>query len=493
MPANPQTLDAIVDFVRNDPGLPANIVSEDINGGAAAAILMNEVIMTAIEATGVNEDGRLTPDDLRAISDYIRATPDLYARFVEGHGDDEGNEETGFHLVQGDGGAYRFQGRDFIDTVADAIYHVGFAYQDGRFRNEDGNANETVDDVAGWMNYFVNGQNVVYGTSAGETLHSGHYSFDLAAAANEIFEAGAGNDKIWAGDGNDTVHGGAGNDTAGGGTGNDRLIGDGGDDRLWGEEGNDLLVGGDGNDRLGGGDGNDLMFGGIGVDKMSGDAGDDRMSGQSGADEIWGNDGDDIMSGGDGADRMGGGAGDDVVRGDAGNDTLFGNEGKDHMVGGVGNDTLHGNEDDDVLLGQSGDDKLLGGDGTDRLLGGQGQDELVGGNGVDVFIGGAGADRLLDWEDTDSGDIFLFRAGDSGVAADQMDVIEGFDSGTDKIHLKAFGGLDFIEGDAFSGNGSGEVLFDGDFVQIDANGDGTVDAMIEVKWVNELAGSDFIL
>ncbi|WP_299192818.1 hypothetical protein [uncultured Litoreibacter sp.] len=99
----------------------------------------------------------------------------------------------------------------------------------------------------------------------------------------------------------------------------------------------------------------------------------------------------------------------------------------------------------------------------------------------------------MDWEDTDSGDIFLFRAGDSGVAADQMDVIEGFDSGIDKIHLKAFGGLDFIEGDTFSGNGSGEVLFDGDFVQIDANGDGTVDAMIEVKWVNELAGSDFIL
>lgn len=97
-------LDAIVSFVKKDPGLKANISKADINGGAAGAVLMNEVIGAAIKATGVNEDGRITPEDARKISDYIRSDADLLAKFVEGHGDDEGNEETGFHLVQGDGG-----------------------------------------------------------------------------------------------------------------------------------------------------------------------------------------------------------------------------------------------------------------------------------------------------------------------------------------------------------------------------------------------------
>ena len=565
MPVNQNTLETIAERVSNDPGLAANIIRADIDGGVAAAMLMNTVIMAAIEATGVNADGRLTPDDLRAISDYIRANPELYEQFVEGHGNDEGNVETGFHLVQGDGGAYQFQGRNFVDTVADAIYHVGFTYQDGRFRNEDGNANETVDDVAGWINYFVNGENVVYGTSAGETLNSGHYSFDLDEAMHEIFEAGGGNDKIWAGDGNDIVWGGSGNDTSGGGLGNDVLYGEGGDDKLWGEEGDDRLVGGQGHDRMGGGEGDDFLRGDAGDDKMSGNEGADKLVGGAGADELWGDEGNDVLFGGTGNDLSGGGAGDDIIygedgddrlygqdgddrlfggqgndqlggeagddliRGGAGNDKLSGGAGADKLIGGMGADEMSGNEDndtlfggmgndimrgdagDDLLFGEAGDDQLYGHDGVDRLLGGDGNDrisggdggdvlrgedgndELIGGNGRDIFIGGAGADRLLDWEDTDSSDIFQFRVGDSGVVAGQIDVIEGFDSGIDKIHLKAFDGLAFIEGETFTAGGVGQVLFDGDFVQIDANGDGVVDEMIEIKWVNELVESDFIL
>lgn len=57
-----------------------------------------------MRATGANADGLVTPDELRAMSDHIRGDEALHAEFVEGHGDDEGDEETGFHLVQGDGG-----------------------------------------------------------------------------------------------------------------------------------------------------------------------------------------------------------------------------------------------------------------------------------------------------------------------------------------------------------------------------------------------------
>ena len=259
-------LDAIARTVLADPGLRAAIPAADIEGGADAARVMNGVIGTAIAATGVNADGRIDPADLRRISDHIRADAALYDRFVEGHGDDEGAVETGFHLVQGDGGTLQFQGRAFVDTVADAIYHVGFTYAGGRLRNEDGNANEQVDDVAGWLNWFLNGENVVYGTDGIDNLYSGAYSAALADAADEVFEAGAGDDAIWAGAGDDVIRAGAGADVAGGGDGDDTIHGDGGDDQLWAGDGADHVEGGTGDDEIGAGAGDDRVMGGDGHD-----------------------------------------------------------------------------------------------------------------------------------------------------------------------------------------------------------------------------------
>ncbi|MEO0402029.1 MAG: calcium-binding protein [Pseudomonadota bacterium] len=558
------TLDTIADLVLSEPGLIANIYPEDIEGGAAAARQMNEVIETAIAATGVNTDGKLSTDDLYTLSAYIRADAALYAEFLEGHGDDKGNLETGFHLVQGDGGALRFKGRDFIDTVADAIYHVGFAIVDGRFENEDGNANEKVTDVAGWMNYFVNGENRVYGTDASETLSSGHYSFVLEEATHEIFEAGAGDDRIWAGIGNDWVYGGTGDDQSAGGDGDDRMFGQDGNDRLSGDDGRDRLDGGagddtlhggrngdrasggdgqdnvfgnEGNDKLSGGAGDDTVGGGSGNDTMYGDAGNDRMWGDAGDDDMWGGQGDDNINGGDGRDRIWlsggddyaygangrdiikGGAGDDEIWGGSGNDKLSGHtgddsiggqDGDDSLLGEDGNDTLRGGEGDDTLSGGAGNDSLRGDDGKDRIIGGAGEDNIHGGDGRDVvsggsgndvvsggdgadrISGGAGADELLDYEAIEARDVFVFAAGDSGVTADTMDVIKGFTSIIDKIDLTDFGGLRFIKGDTFTGKRA-EVLFDGDFVQIDSDGDGTGDEMIELISVNAVEAADFIL
>ena len=567
MPVSRQTdvsLETIATVTEMDPGLQANTSAADIAGGVAAARQMNEVIVTAMAATGVNDDGKLSVADLRALSAHIRGDADLYETFLIGHGDDEGNVETGFHLVQGDGGTFQFQGRNFINTVADAIYHVGFRIVDGRFQNEDGDANETVADVAGWMNYFVNGENRVYGSSNGETLFSGDYSDVFADATNEIFEAGGGNDRVWAGIGDDTVFGGAGNDVSGGGTGDDHLMGEGGNDKLWGEEGADTLAGGSGhdtlgggsggdsmsggagrdnlwggegadtmdggsgNDTLGGGTGNDSMQGGAGRDKLWGEDGDDMMSGgalsdtlgggtgddslwgDSGHDKIWGEDGDDVIAAGSGRDTVGGGAGDDNITLGAGHDVGYGNAGNDDIVGGKGHDTVWAHEGDDTVDGGAGRDKIGGGDGADSLLGGFGtdtlygsdgadtldggfgSDEISGGSGVDVFIGGAGADILMDWEDVDSRDVFVFALGDSGMNEASTDVILGFDSGVDRIDLSAFGGLVFVGEDAFGGTGA-EVRFDGDYVQIDHDGDGQADERIELRWVNEVVADDFIL
>ncbi|MEL6574232.1 MAG: hypothetical protein AAFQ64_21520, partial [Pseudomonadota bacterium] len=64
----------------------------------------------------------------------------------------EDGVETAFHLVQNDGAARDAYGRNSINTVADAIYHIGFGYRDDRLINEDGDKNERVESVAFWLN-----------------------------------------------------------------------------------------------------------------------------------------------------------------------------------------------------------------------------------------------------------------------------------------------------------------------------------------------------
>ena len=66
-----------------------------------------------------------------------------------------------------------FQGRNFINTVADAIYHFGFDIRDGRYFNEDSNDNELTADVAGWLIYFLNGVNVVHASGLNDELGTG--------------------------------------------------------------------------------------------------------------------------------------------------------------------------------------------------------------------------------------------------------------------------------------------------------------------------------
>lgn len=536
-------LSAITAAVLTDPGLRDTISNTDIQDGADAADIMNEVILIAIDATGVNTDGRLTPTDLETISAYIRSDPALYAAFVEGHGDDEGNEETGFHLVQGDGGTFEFQGRAFMDTVADAIYHVGFEILGDRFVNEDGNENERVEDVAGWLNYFVNGRNIVYGDAGRNVLHSGDYSAELEDAADELFLAGGGKDDVWAGDGNDKVWAGGGNDRVGGGKGHDTLIGGTGNDKLWGDQGHDLINGQSGNDTLGGGAGNDMLKGGGGHDKLWGNEGDDVLNGQRGndilgggigndtlnggvgKDKLWGEDGadriiggggrdtigggqgDDTLSGNGGHDRMSGDAGDDVMRGGFGNDTLWAGDGDDRVAGGRGHDKIGGHNGNDEISGGQGKDTVWGGDGNDSITGGLGKDKLSGdagddilnggrgsdtlsgGEGDDTLIGGQGADELVDWSEGDS-DTFVFAPGDVGVGASK-DVIKGFVVGSDTIDLTGFGGLNYAGG-TFTGNGP-EVVIDGGDILIDVDGDGGVDGTIHVRWVDDLSVSDLLL
>jgi len=415
----PTTLENLVAAVGADPGLRAQTSAADIRGGLAAATTLNRVLLEAIAASGVNDDGLLTGADMEQVSHAVFRNPAAWQQFILGHGNDNGSVETGFHLVQNDGGSMQFKGRNFINTVADAIYHYGFDVANGRYVNEDGASNETTADVAGWLNFFLNGVNVVHGSEGADTLGSGSYSSYFKSARNETFLAGGGNDRVWASDGNDTVRAGTGKDTAGGGDGRDTLFGESGDDTLWGDDGGDWLYGGLGDDVQGAGNGKDRLYGGEGNDRMHGDRGKDRLSG------------------------------------DAGNDTLY------------------------------------GGDGADRLEGGDGTDSLYAGEGRDVLTGGGGLDRFYLWENKRGTDTLVFRAGDSGMTADTIDVVEGFRSGSDKIDLRAYGPMALAQLD-YLGGGQASCYYDGTYLRIDGNGDGATDMMVSFRWVSTMAAEDFL-
>ncbi len=153
-------LDRIVDTIVADPGLAANNTWAQIKGGALAADGLNNLIVSGINA--LNQAGaadadasRLSEAEVLWINGWIRSDADRYATFVDLHGDDENGVETGYHLVQNDGANTTLFAQNAINTIYDGIYHIGFDITvDGRFANEDGNANARVSDVAEWITYY---------------------------------------------------------------------------------------------------------------------------------------------------------------------------------------------------------------------------------------------------------------------------------------------------------------------------------------------------
>jgi Ca2+-binding RTX toxin-like protein len=334
-------LDFLVDAVKSDRGLAKNTNAGDINDGATAANELNELIIEAIETQGLADDGIIDVDDVGKINAYLRQTGESIAKWVELHGDDEDGEETGFHLVQNDGGSIKWRGDALIDTVADGLYHLGFEIQGDNVLNEDGDANANLGDLATWLNQFYLGKEYLFGTEDADQLR------------------GMNTD--------------------------DRIAGRGGDDKIVGGAGNDVLLGDAGNDKLVGQDGDDTLEGGDGCDQLHGGAGADTLAGGTHDDALYGDAGDDVLDGGDGNDRLAGSDGNDVLDGGAGSDSLYGGAGNDTLTGGAGDDALRGDGGDDVLSGGDGNDKLVGGDGADTLAGGLGNDHLVGGAGQDLF------------------------------------------------------------------------------------------------------------
>lgn len=80
----------------------------------------------------------------------------------------------------------------------------------------------------------------------------------------------------------------------------------------------------------------------------------------------------------------------------------------------LGGDARYTGDGDDIFLGESGNDTIRGDNNDDILFGGIGKDKLNGGSGIDTFV---------------------LKPGDGSVFTDEVDVIEDFQIGTDKIGL----------------------------------------------------------
>ncbi len=467
-----EALKSIISGLNGDPGLKKSVTDVDMSYGISSARMLNKFLAIAIDKTGVNEDGIISKADIMAVSDAIQADATMLSSYTAYHGKDDGNE-SGFHLLRGDGAEQTFKGMNAADSVFDGIYHIGFAYSGDNLVDQGGNLSFTLSAVAGWLNYFLNDLSMVYGTNGDDYMTSGTYSTAFADAANEVFDAGVGNDQIYANDGDDLVHAGDGDDRSSGGFGRDTLNGGSGIDQLFGDAGNDKIYGEDGDDGL---------YGGLGIDVINGGDGNDSISG---------NESDDKLIGGSGNDSLNGGRGNDVVGGNEGDDTIFGDVGDDSLSGMDGDDAITGSDGDDVLDGGNGGDLLSGGLGDDSMTGGAGKDSLDGNDGIDLYRGGADGDLITMWDNDDARDIVVFETGDSGVVRSAIDVVNGFTSGQDVINLRSFGSRMSFEDLDFVG-GHPSVYYDGHYLRIDRDGDRDADLIIQFNYVTTMVESDFL-
>jgi Ca2+-binding RTX toxin-like protein len=378
------------------------------------------------------------------------------------------------------------------------------------------------------------GANVLIGFDGADALYGGYGS--------DTLYGGSGDDYLAGGMGGDILDGGIGIDTVGYAdalygvwvdlaTGNGYVASDAGDllygiENAAGSNFDDTLNGDANANVLNGLAGNDALIGREGDDTLVGGAGDDFLDGGTGAD---------VLSGKGDSDTLSGGLGDDSLEGGAGNDSLGGGEGADKLVGGEGVDTAtyhysstgvsvdlatgkgsNGDAAGDLL---SGIENVTGSNFDDTLIGDANNNVLDGyGNGRDTLTGGLGADDLYaggGYGVDDVRDTFVYASiGDSGATADTWDQIFQFDRAqsktdttSDKIDLRLLDAdpdsgdqafrfvTEFTSPKGKQADGQVRVVDTGSDVnvEIDLNGDNTVDSIIQVMNVDTLTINDFLL
>ncbi|HAX19216.1 MAG TPA: hypothetical protein DCY64_02895 [Hydrogenophaga sp.] len=250
---------------------------------------------------------------------------------------------------------------------------------------------------------------------------------------------------------------------------------------------NNVLTGNAGNNVLFGGGGNDTLTGGAGDDDLVGGEGADSMTGGAGADWYW-------------VDNVGDRVAEAIAGAAGGWDMVFSRisytlganveslalEGEDNL-NGTGNtlgNYIEGNGGNNVLNGMAGADTLFSGGGNDTLIGGAGNDTLRGGDGNDVF-----------------------RFDATLSATTNLDMIDDFVTGTDKIQLEnsiftrltvvgALSADNFVVGE-FAQDANDFIIYNAEtgVLSYDRDGSGTASAVVfsELVGLPVLAYTDFVV
>ena len=153
-PPTSSGLDKIITIIQEDARLNRKVDASDIAEAIDSAQQMNAILLEAIIQTGVANDKKISTADTRELNDYI--FNNYNAQWLELHGDDGEDEETGFHKVVNDGARTRLFGKNAINKIFDSIYHLGFnSHLKNRLLNEDGNKNATYRNIATWLDTLL--------------------------------------------------------------------------------------------------------------------------------------------------------------------------------------------------------------------------------------------------------------------------------------------------------------------------------------------------